>query len=73
MERVRKATKREKHENHARESVRSNKLQFWLGDLVRIKQKKSTFEKGESLYSDSVYKVVTIKRLGTMKLEYKYN
>ena len=46
-----------------------NNLQFWLGDLVRIKQKKSTFEKGERLYSDSVYKVVKIKPLGTMKLE----
>lgn len=48
-----------------------NKLQFWLGDLVRIKQKKSIFEKGESLYSDNVYKVVKIKALGTMKLEDK--
>ena len=37
--------------------------------MVRIKQKKSTFEKGERLYSDSVYKIVKIKPLGTMKLE----
>ena len=44
-------------------------LKFWLGDLVRIKKKKSVFEKGEGLYSDEVYKIVQFRPLKTIKLE----
>lgn len=48
--------------------VHLNKTPFMLGNYVRIQNRKGVFQKGENLFSDEIYKITKINKLGTYQV-----